>query len=69
MVLVEHVVIAVTNLESCIFLCIVKVIKAVLRNIRQSRRRLQVRTSCVADSLRVVIQVGRSYRQQVVFSR
>jgi hypothetical protein len=31
MVLVENVVIAVTNLESCIFLCIVKLITAVLR--------------------------------------
>jgi hypothetical protein len=30
-VLVENIVIAVTNLESCIFLCIVKVIKAVFR--------------------------------------
>jgi hypothetical protein len=30
-ILVENVVIAVTNRESCIFLCIVKVIRAVLR--------------------------------------
>jgi hypothetical protein len=59
---VENVVIAVTNLESCIFLCIVNVIRAVLRKhspIAEETRvgRLQVRTSCVADSLRVVIQV------------
>jgi hypothetical protein len=61
-VLVENAVVAVTNPESFIFLYIVNVIRAVLRKhspIAEKTRvgRLQVRTSCVADSLRVGIQI------------
>jgi hypothetical protein len=59
-VLVENVVIAVTNLKSCIFLCIVKLIKAVPVTVahRGGDYRCAPRVSPTVCALGVVIQVG-----------